>query len=232
MSLALAGPYSPLACFQTRKFWSERRQARLRKYANTSQIMGRWRALLLYLALSVPFGIAVHLGSEFAGLGRDADDLAFSPLHAYLAVIAIGALAAFLGCGGFFAGVAERRRRIGLMARALPFGGSGVRFFALSAGLQFAFFVVTQLGEGCPLCKGDALVGVAAALAASAVGSCALMALRKQIVRAFAVLGSAVERVPRDLSVGLMPRFAVHSVITTYSTFAVTFGNRPPPLRS
>jgi hypothetical protein len=193
--------------------------------------MDRWRALLLYLALSVPFGIAVHLGSEFASLGRDADDLAFSPLHAYLAVIAIGAFTAFLGYGGFFSGAWERRRRIGLMARALPFGGNGVRFFALSAGLQFAFFVVTQLGEGCPLCKGDALVGVAAALVASAIGSCVLMALRKQIVRAFTVLGFAVERVPRAPSVGLMPRYAVHPVVSTFSTFATTLGNRPPPSR-
>ena len=188
--------------------------------------------MLLYLALSVPFGIAVHLGSEFAGLGRDADDLAFSPLHAYLAVIAVAALAAFLICGGFFAGAMERRRRIGLMARALPFDGRGPRFFAFSAALQFAFFAVTQLGEGCPLCKGDALVGVAAAVIASVVGSCALMALRKQIVRAFAVLGFAVERAPRGFTVGLMPRYAVRPVASTYSTFAVTLGNRPPPSRS
>ncbi len=194
--------------------------------------MDRCRALLLYLALSVPFGIAVHLGSEFAGLGRDAADMAFSPLHAYLAVIAIAALAAFLVCGGFFAGAAERRRRIGLMARALPFAGNGVRFFALSAGLQFAFFVVTQVGEGCPLCRGDALVGVAAALVASAIGSCVLIALRKRIVRAFTVLGSAVERSPHVISVGLVPRYAVHAVASTYSTFAATLGNRPPPSRS
>lgn len=193
--------------------------------------MDRWRALLLYLALSAPFGIAVHLGSEFAGLGRDADDLALSSLHAYLAVIAVAAFAMFLICGGFFAGVAERRRRIALMSCALPFRGRGGRFFAFSAGLQFAFFVVTQLGEGCPLCKGDALIGVVAALVASAIGSWALMALRKQIVRVFATLAIAVERMPR-LSVGFVPRYAVHAVASTYSTFAATLGNRPPPSRS
>jgi hypothetical protein len=194
--------------------------------------MARFRALLLYLALSVPFGIAVHLGSEFAGLGRDAEHLAFSPLHAYLAVIAAVALVAFLRCGGFFAGAAERRRRIGLMGHALPFDGRGVRFFAFSAGLQFAFFIVTQLGEGCPLCKGDVLVGVIAALVASALGSFGLMALRRQIVRSLAVLGFAVDRVPHDLSVGRVLRYAVHPVVSTYSTFAVTLGNRPPPARS
>jgi hypothetical protein len=51
--------------------------------------MGRPRAVALYFALSVPFGILVHLCSEFAGLGRDADDLAFSPLHAYLLLMAL-----------------------------------------------------------------------------------------------------------------------------------------------
>ncbi len=194
--------------------------------------MVRWRALLLYLALSVPFGIAIHLGSEFASLGRDADDLAFSPLHAYLALIGFAALGAFLVAGGFFASAPERRRRIGLMAGALPFGGRGPRFFAFSAALQFAFFVITQLGEGCPMCKGDAIVGVTAALVASLVGSFALIALRKQIVRAIASLETAVDRVPRALAVGRMPRYAAHPVASIYSTFAATLGNRPPPLRS
>jgi hypothetical protein len=194
--------------------------------------MARWRALLLYLTLSVPFGIAVHLGSEFAGLGRDADDLAFSPLHAYLAVIGVGALVSFLIAGGFFGHAAERRRRVGLMAGALPFGGRGLAFFAFSAALQFTFFVVTQLGEGCPLCKGDAVIGVIAAIVASLVGSFALIALRKQIVRAIGTLGTAINRAPRALTVGLIPRYAARPAASTYSFFAVTLGNRPPPLRS
>jgi hypothetical protein len=190
--------------------------------------MSRGRALLLYLALSVPFGILVHLGSEFAGLGRDADDLAFSPLHGYLAAIAAAALATFLVAGGFFASAAERRRRIGLMAGALPFGGRGPGFFALSAAMQFAFFVATQLGEGCPLCKGDALVGVAAAIVASIVGSFALIALRRRIARAVAALCFALERA-RGSRARRLPRHERDAVFSVYSTFPTSRGNRPPP---
>jgi hypothetical protein len=190
--------------------------------------MTRWRALLLYCALSVPFGIVVHLGSEFAGLGRDADDLAFSPIHGYLAALAIAALGCFLVAGGFFASAAERRRRIGLMAGALPYGGRGPGFFAFSAGLQFAFFAVTQIGEGCPLCKGDVLVGILAAIVASVVGSFALIALRRRISQAVDALCHALERANAPLAAQL-PRHAARPVFSVYSTFAKTLGSRPPP---
>jgi hypothetical protein len=190
--------------------------------------MPRRTALLLYLALSVPFGIAVHLGSEFAGLGRDADDLAFSPLHGYLAVLAVIALSTFATAGGFFAPAAERRRRIGLMASALPFSGRGPGFFAFSAAIQFGFFLVTQLGEGCPLCQGDALVGVIAAIVASLIGSFALIALRRQIVHVVSVLARTVER-GRSLLQRRLPRHQSPLVVTAFATFASTRGNRPPP---
>jgi hypothetical protein len=190
--------------------------------------MSRARAILLYLALSVPFGIAVHLGAEFAGLGRDAEDIAFSPLHAYLAIIAVLALLGFLIMGGFFASAGERRRRLGLLAGALPFHGRGPGFFAFSAGLQFAFFAVTQIGEGCPVCKGDLMVGVLAAIVASIVGAFALIQLRHQIVRAL----GAVHFERRNHCAGgarRLPRYAVQPVASIYSTFADTLGNRPPP---
>jgi hypothetical protein len=190
--------------------------------------MSRWRALLLYLALSVPFGIAVHLGSEFAGLGRDADDLAFSPLHAYLALIAAAAMAAFLGAGGFFGRARERRRRMALMADALPFRGHGVAFFFLSSALQFGFFVTTQLGEGCPLCHGDVLIGVLAAIVASFAGSLALTALRRCIVRA--ILDGALWLTPwKAYGAFRRSRQSTLAVRPVYATFASTRGNRPPP---
>ncbi|MGC1379913.1 MAG: hypothetical protein WA814_02675 [Candidatus Baltobacteraceae bacterium] len=194
--------------------------------------MSRRRALLLYLALSVPFGIVVHLGSEFAGLGRDADELAFSPLHAYLAIVGIAAFAAFVIAGGLFERAPERRRRIGLMAQALPFYGRGPGFLVLSAALQFAFFAITQLGEGCPLCKGDVLVGVAAALLASVAGSLGLIALRKGIVHVISELGYARERAWHAPTFGRRPRHAARPVASIYSTFAATLGNRPPPLHA
>jgi hypothetical protein len=194
--------------------------------------MKSWRALLLYLVLSVPFGIAVHLGSEFVGLGRDADDVVFSSIHAYLGVLAVAATAIFLIVGGFFASAAERRRRIGLMANALPFKGRGTRFFLFSAALQFGFFAITQIGEGCPMCKGDIVIGTLAAIVASLVGSFALIALRRQIVRIVTEACVARERVASGTSAQRLPRHRDITVASVYSTFAVTLGSRPPPLHS
>ena len=190
--------------------------------------MTRGRALCLYFALCVPFGIAVHLGSEFAGLGRDAGDLAFSPLHGYLLLLGGGALAAFLVAGGFFAGSAERRRRMGLMTAALPWGARGLRFAALSAAMQFGFFAITQFGEGCPLCKGDLLVGLIAALVASGIGAFAVAALRRRIVRYFAP--AFASRRPRARAAARVQlRRSRPSFKFTYAGFAVMLGNRPPP---
>jgi hypothetical protein len=189
--------------------------------------MTRGRALLLYFALCVPFGIAVHLGAEFAGLGRDAGDLAFSPLHGYLAVLAAGALAAFLVAGGFLAGSAERRRRIGLMTAALPYRGHGLRFALLSAAMQFGFFAVTQFGEGCPLCKGDLLTGLIAALVASSIGAFAVAALRRRIVRHFAP--PFASRRPRISSARRRRPQSRPAIKLAYAGFAVTMGSRPPP---
>ena len=194
--------------------------------------MPRARALLLYLAMSIPFGIAVHLGAEFAGLGRDADDLAFSPLHGYLFAIGLAAFAVFLRAGGFFTTRAERRRRMALLAHALPFGGRGARFIALSAVLQFAFFAVTQLGEGCPLCGGDAAIGVIGAIVASLLGACLLAALRTRIARIVEALCYALERDARSVTVRRVSREAAVSLAKPFERFALALANRPPPLHS
>lgn len=213
-------------------------KGRPNQLANDSQmrmdrkLMIRGRALLLYLAMSVPFGIAVHLGSEFAGLGRDADDLIFSPLHAYLGIIGIAAFAVFLVVSGVFAAPSERRRRFALLANSLPYGGVGSRFFALSAVLQFGFFAVTQIGEGCPVCRGDLFVGIAAALAASLLGAKLLAFLRRGLMIA-AGLTIEFERAAVGLAVvPRLPRQTAHVAVSTFSTFASVLGNRPPPLLS
>ncbi|HEY1654588.1 MAG TPA: hypothetical protein VGF86_05715 [Candidatus Tumulicola sp.] len=190
--------------------------------------MDRRLAVLLYLALSVPFGIAVHLGSELAGLGRDADDLAFSPIHGYLLLIALAAAGTFLVAGGFFAGSHERRRRMRLLVRALPFGGRGPMFLAFSASLQFGFFLVTQLGEGCPLCRGDMAMGIVAALIASAIGAALIAAFGRGIARIVAALsGTTVRR-----NAGVLPckiDCDVPEAASAFLRFPSVRGNRPPP---
>jgi hypothetical protein len=191
--------------------------------------MRRSRALLLYFAMSVPFGIAVHIGAEFAGLGRDADDLAFSPLHGYLLAIAVAAFAVFLTAGGFFVSRSERRRRIALLAHALPFEGRGPLFLALSAAFQFGFFAVTQIGEGCPLCGGDALVGVLAAIVASVLGAFLLAALRTRLAWIVEAVCCAIERAPRALLVHRASRDEVLFITKPFERFALAIANRPPP---
>jgi hypothetical protein len=191
--------------------------------------MQRGRAFWLYLAMTVPFGIAVHLGSEFAGLGRDADDLAFSPLHGYLALLAVVAAGIFLVAGGFFASRAERTRRISLLTHALPFRGRGPAFIAFSAAIQFAFFVTTQLGEGCPLCHGDIFVGILAALVASILGACVLSALRTRLVSILIEASTWLERSTRKIFALRIPRHELRVPISFFETVAPTLGNRPPP---
>ena len=185
----------------------------------------------LYFALSVPFGILIHLGSEFAALGRDADDVAFSPLHAYLAAFGLAALLVFLIAGGFFSSTRERRRRMSLLAGALPWNGRGIKFFGLSAALQFGFFVATQFGEGCPMCQGDAVVGIVAACVASLAGALLVNALRARIVRVVIAIAQYLE--PRDDVHAAVPvaRRISPFIPAPFAAYSIEIANRPPPVR-
>jgi hypothetical protein len=121
---------------------------------------------------------------------------------------------------------------LALLSSALPWRGRGPAFAGLSAAMQFAFFAVTQLGEGCPLCHGDVLVGVVAALFASFAGALLLGALRS---RASHVL-DAVCAIVRDASAPQILASALRRPERLIATFIVALptigGNRPPPLLS
>jgi ribose/xylose/arabinose/galactoside ABC-type transport system permease subunit len=60
------------------------------------------------------------------------------------------------------------------IVEGLPFRGRGTGFTLISFLAQFSFFAVTQIGEGCPLCSGDVVVGVFAAAVAAAFGAFAV----------------------------------------------------------
>ena len=125
----------------------------------------------LFFALTTPFGIAAHLVSELAGLGWPADArLALSPRHAYLALLALLAL------GGFWAALrsvprGERRACVARLIAYLPWRGEGLGFAVASFSAQFAFFGLSELGEGNPLGAGDVLLGIVAAAGAAALGA-------------------------------------------------------------
>jgi hypothetical protein len=139
-------------------------------------------AVAVFLALTTPLGIAAHLISELAGLGWHADaDVVLSARHAYLGALALAALAGLLVA---LLGVprGERRARIAELVESLPFHGRGPGFTFVSFVAQFAFFAVTQIGEGCPLCGGDVLVGVVAAALAALFGALAVALGKRRIL--------------------------------------------------
>ncbi len=186
-------------------------------------------ATLVFFAFTAPLGIAAHLISELAGLGwHDDADVILSARHAYLALIAVVALGAlFLAMRGVPR--EDRRRRIAEIVDNLPFRGRGWSFAALSFAAQFAFFAITQIGEGCPLCSGDVFTGVLAAAFAAALGAIAI-AIGKRRILEF-VLGLvgifvAMQR-PR-----LFSEFArrPRSLVRTARRTPFSFRYRPPPI--
>jgi hypothetical protein len=136
----------------------------------------------VFFAFTAPFGIAAHLISELAGLGwHDDADLVLSARHGYLALIALATL------GGLFLAFrslprGDRRRRVAQLVDDLPFRGRGFGFLALAFVAQFAFFAVTQIGEGCPLCGGDIVVGVFAAAVAALIGAIAVTLGKRRLI--------------------------------------------------
>jgi hypothetical protein len=143
-------------------------------------------ATLIFLAFTSSFGIAAHLLSELVGLGwHDDEDVLFSARHAYLALIAV---VAFLALVAALLAVppGDRRSRVHALIERLPLGGRGAGFTVLSFAAQFAFFAVTQIGEGCPLCGGDVFTGIIAAALAAAVGA-ALITFGKRRILDFAL---------------------------------------------
>jgi hypothetical protein len=188
-------------------------------------------ACLLFIGFTTPFGIAAHLLSELAGLGwHDDADVLFSPRHGYLALLAVAALASLL-VALLSVPRQDRRERIASLIADLPFRGRGARFALLSFAAQFGVFAATQLGEGCPLCNGDVVVGVFAAAVAAALGA-VVVALGKRKFLDFALsLIHYVGAASGSVAATLISRLADRGTSRTgrrRSPFA--FRYRPPPV--
>ncbi|MBC5800311.1 MAG: hypothetical protein GIX03_04260 [Candidatus Eremiobacteraeota bacterium] len=209
---------------------SERRRAS-RSAVKTPQ--RSFVAALVFFAFTAPFGIAAHLISELAGLGwHDDADVIFSSRHAYLALIAVGSVSGlFLALRALRRG--DRRARIAALIDVLPCKGQGVGFTAVSFVAQFAFFALTQVGEGCPLCSGDVFVGAVAATLAAFLGAM-LVALGKRRMLELAIALGCYLAVILSTS-GATP----HSMRERRAAMAPTrrrtpfaFRYRPPPLNA
>jgi hypothetical protein len=187
-------------------------------------------ALLAFFALTAPFGIAAHLLSEFFGLGwHDDADVIFSARHAYLALIAVAAIAG-LAAALLALPRGEQRARVAALVEALPWRGSGLRFVALAFVAQFGFFALTQIGEGCPLCGGDILTGILAAGVAALLGALAVTLGKRRIFEL--ALRIMCEFVGISFAPGVMRSLRSESVLPAKaarrSPFA--FRYRPPPV--
>ncbi len=187
-------------------------------------------ASLAFAALTVPFGIAVHLVAELAGLGYRADaNLVFSSRHAYLALFAL------LSPIGLWTTLKMlprdgQRRAIERLIEALPFQGHGTQFFAVSLLAQFLFFAVTQSAEGTPLGTGDLGIGVLAALAASLVGASALSLGRAHFLRiAFELVMRLAPAYREDELSSARQRSGVHVRHPHPRIVIRTYGDLPPP---
>jgi hypothetical protein len=186
-------------------------------------------ATLLFAALAAPFGIAAHLVSELAGLGLHDDvDVLFSARHGYLALIAFAAMAV-IGAIARATPHRERRRRVAELVAALPMRGRGLGFVAISFALQFGFFAVTQIGEGCPLCGGDVLAGVLAAAVAALLGALLVAYGQRRFLEfACALVWLASARSSDDVSIFCARFRRANPRPVRRSPFA--FRYRPPPL--
>jgi hypothetical protein len=188
-------------------------------------------AAFVFFAFTAPLGIAAHLISELAGLGwHDDADVAFSARHGYLAALAVVALL------GLFLALrsipkSDRRARVAELVGSLPFRGRGAGFTLVSFVAQFAFFAVTQIGEGCPLCSGDVVVGVFAAAVAALIGALAVTFGKRRILDF--VLGLALAfafvapPVPGNLRSALRRRVSLRA---SRRRTPFSFRYRPPPV--
>ena len=184
------------------------------------------------LALTVPFGIAVHLVSELAGLGyRNDAALIFSAKHVYLAVLALGSLLTFFALlASVSRSGSERRRVVKQLIAALPFEGRGPRFTLLSFTGQIGFFFVTQFGEGCPLSANELGAGILAAFVASAIGALALSLCNTQLIRAVVELFSLLEaRIDDEQAFSAHHRIDAHVRVWHCRALIERSSNLPPP---
>jgi len=188
----------------------------------------RGLAALLFVTAAIPFGVAGHFLGEAAALDpKSLWALILAPRHMYL--LALGA-ASFVSLLLISRGprCAHRAAHAGELICALPFGGRGLRFAALSFAFQVAFFGVTQAVEGCPIQGGDLLAGLATALAAAVVSALVLALFQRRLVVFTLLLAWACAKQGGGVRVELQPapyaRFAQRR-----GAFLSSIASRPPP---
>lgn len=171
--------------------------------------------LIPYVVFCAFCAVAAELTMEIWGFGFESAKPLLSERHAILGLV-LAAAAALLG--GHVVALLRQgsrardlRRRLRLQLEALPFAGKGVRFLALTAGLNFAFGVLAQCGERAHDLDGDAfgwlisalIVAVLMATVPAVAGSIAASVIRPEnalVVAAIAAAGPLLLLLPTVVS--------------------------------
>ncbi|HLJ84558.1 MAG TPA: hypothetical protein VKT51_10335 [Candidatus Eremiobacteraceae bacterium] len=188
-----------------------------------------------YLVLIAAGAIVAHLAAEFAAMGSDADEVLFSARHWYLGLTVLACVAVF--CLGWrtlrqqSSSARDLKRMLHVGLATLPFGGVGIRFFGVTAALQLAIGMLTQIGEGCPFCGHDIAAGVAGALITVIILALATRAAASQmpaIVDALVIV-LPTARPASEQHARAIERNAAALPLPIWS--APLFNRPPPPLR-
>ena len=185
-----------------------------------------------YLLLVAVGGVLAHLASEFGAMGADARSVLLSPRHWYLGLGAIaGAITFVVQANALIRGSSnglDLKRRLHAGLRTLPFGGRGAAFAALTAVLQFAVGMSTELGEGAPIAGHDVAGGVlGAALIVAAIAAIG-RAIAKNIPSIVVALVWVVA-VPASTAFASARRTRFALVAVRMAEWTPQRFNRPPP---
>jgi hypothetical protein len=185
-----------------------------------------------YLLLVGVGCIVAHLAAEFAAMGSDAESIVFSARHWYLGLTALTCIVTLAVSGRALymrsSGGRDLKRLLHLGLDTLPFGGKGIRYYAVTAALQLALGLLTQAGEGCPFCSHDIAAGVLGALLTVVLFGFATHAAARRLPTAVAALVRLLPAPVEAASVFLVrsERTAADARVAVWSP---QLYNRPPP---
>jgi hypothetical protein len=191
--------------------------------------------LRIFYALLVGVGALIaHLASEFAAMGSGADDVLFSPRHAYLGVATIAGIAIFIvrwrAVSRDSTSFRDLKRMLHVGLESLPMRGRGPVFMMLTAALQFGFGMLTEFGEGAPIAGHDVAAGVfGASLVAILIALVVKAAARRlpDIVEAIVRYAPA----PSGDRGAIADRRRQDAPVIRRAEWTPQLFNRPPPFR-
>jgi hypothetical protein len=187
---------------------------------------------VFYLLLIGVGSLLAHLAAEFAAMGSDADSVLFSTRHLYLGLAVLAGIVVFVSCGRALLHRATSKPDLKRMLinglEALPFGGRGVRYYALTGALQLAVGALTQIGEGCPFCSHDVIAGIVGATLTVLLLALVTRAIDSQLPRLVSALAGYVPRTFGSPSATFLRRDCATLSTGRGVWFPLLF-NRPPP---